>query len=738
MGDKFERLFANFLVTEPQYKEWFSDVWMWTEWPDRGKKPDTGIDLVAKERLTGELCAIQCKFYSPAHRLEKSDLDSFFATSGKHPFTSRIVVSTTDNWSKHAEDLLNNQQVPVSRIRVQDLEESCVDWSQFSLNRPDRMKLRAKKKLRPHQKLALQKVMGGLATADRGKLIMACGTGKTFTALKIAERIAADQPQKGARILFLVPSIALLSQALIEWCAQSETPLHCFGVCSDTAVGKSSDTEDIRVHDLPFPATTNARKLAAQMQLVARKSPMTVVFGTYQSIATIHDAQKKHDLPAFDLIICDEAHRTTGVKLSGEDDSHFVRVHDAAYISARKRLYMTATPRIYADSAKSKAEEADATVCSMDDEKLYGKDLHRLGFGEAVANGLLSDYKVMVLAVDEKFVSKAFQRQLARDGELNMDDAVRITGCWNGLAKRVAVNPEDPAASTDNDPAPMRRAVAFSRTIKDSQRISQLFAGVVDKYITQASEDDRDNLLRCEADHVDGTMNALKRSGKLDWLKADTEGKGNICRILSNARCLAEGVDVPALDAVMFLNPRNSVVDVVQSVGRVMRTSPGKKYGYIILPVGVPGDVPPEVALQDNDKYRVVWQVLQALRAHDDRFNATINKIELNDKRPDNIQIIGVGGGPSDDEGGAGVGAATPVQAEFAFPNLEGWRDAIFAKIVLKCGDRRYWESWASDVSKIAERHITRIKALVDGADTKPRRAFEKFLAGLRSNLNPA
>jgi len=739
LGDKFERLIANYLVTEPQYQERFSDVWMWSEWPGRGNQPDTGIDLVAKERYTGGLCAIQCKFYDPTHRLEKEDLDSFFATSGKHPFTSRIVVSTTDNWSKHAEELLNNQQVPANRIRAQDLENSAVDWSRFSLNRPDLMTLRLKKKLRPHQVKALKAVMEGLSTADRGKLIMACGTGKTLTALKIAEQFAArEQGPYAGRVLFLVPSIALIAQALAEWTTQSETPLHCFAVCSDTAVGKRKDNEDIRLHDLPFPATTDARKLAQQTTILAGKKPLTVVFSTYQSIATIHEAQAKHGLPAFDLVICDEAHRTTGVTLTGQDESHFVRVHDTAYIKANKRLYMTATPRIYADSAKSKAEEANATLCSMDDENLYGKELHRLGFGEAVGAGLLADYKVMVLAVDEKFVSKAFQKQLARDSELNLDDAVRITGCWNGLAKRVAVNASDPATSMENDSTPMRRAVAFSHTIKDSQRITQLFAGVVDKYLEQAAEEERDGLLRCEVEHVDGTMNALKRGDKLDWLKADTSTQGAVCRILSNARCLSEGVDVPALDAVLFLNPRNSVVDVVQSVGRVMRTVPGKKYGYIILPVGIPADVSPEVALQDNDKYKVVWQVLQALRAHDDRFNATINKIELNQTRPDNIQVIGVGGGAGESDDSGTTGTTKLVQASFAFPNLDEWRDAIFAKIVLRCGDRRYWESWAKDVSQIAERHITRIKALLEAADEKPRKAFERFLAGLRSNLNPA
>lgn len=743
MGDKFERLIANYLVTDPLQKERFSDVWLWSEWPGRGNQPDTGIDLVAKELYTGEFCAIQCKFYAKGHTVQKADIDSFFTASGKKPFTSRMIVATTE-FGKHAEEAMVNQQPPVQRIRLEDLESSAIDWTQFSLNRPDKMKLRARKQLRPHQTKARENVMAGLATADRGKMVMACGTGKTFTSLKIAEMFASGAkpwPEHShnatGMVLFLVPSIALLSQTLMDWSAECELGMHCFAVCSDTAVGKSSDTEDIRIHDLPFPATTDARKLATQIGAFAGKKPLTVVFSTYQSIQTIADAQQKHGAPAFDLIICDEAHRTTGVILEEGDESSFVKVHDRTFIQGTKRLYMTATPRIFSEGSKAKAEENSVMVCSMDDTTLYGEELHRLGFGEAVGAGLLADYKVMVLAVDEKFVSKTFQSQLAVDGELSLDDVVKITGCWNGLSKRMARDAEGNDLSGDD--APMRRGVAFSRSIKDSKRLTDLFAGVVKQY-TDAAEahGSEENLLSCEVDHVDGTMNMLTRSRKLDWLKADTSSDGSMCRILSNARCLSEGVDVPALDAVLFLNPRNSVVDVVQSVGRVMRVAPGKKYGYIILPIGIPADVPPEEALKDNQKYKVVWQVLQALRAHDDRFNATVNKIDVNKARPDNIQVIGVGGGPGDEEVGKGAGQAQPVQMRFDFPHLEEWRDAIFAKIVLKCGDRRYWESWAKDVSAIAERHITRIKALLEGSDKSHRKAFDEFLKGLQTNLNPS
>ena len=422
--------------------------------------------------------------------------------------------------------------------------------------------------------------------------------------------------------------------------------------------------------------------------------------------------------------------------MGGEDESAFVKVHDADFLKGTKRLYMTATPRIYGDEAKSKAKEASAEIASMDDPAMFGQELHRLGFGEAVGKSLLSDYKVLVLAVDEKYVSKTFQKQIAsKHNELNLEDATKITGCWNGLEKRFEAAKSD--VDLQGDVNPMHRAVAFSRSIKDSEKFVEQFGQIVAAY---KEEHPDGRVLEIEADHVDGTFDALRRGALLDWLKA--ESPANTCRILSNARCLSEGVDVPALDAVLFLNPRNSVIDVVQSVGRVMRRAEGKRYGYIVLPIGIPADKTPEEALKDNEKYKVVWQVLQALRAHDDRFNATINQLELNKKRPDNIQVIGVGGGAGDESAGESNGDGKPklreVQGAFAFPNLDEWKDAIYAKMVKKVGETAYLETWAGEVAthRRAARHANQ------GAGRRPegeaRKEFEKFLAGLQQNLNPA
>ena len=763
-GTSFERLVRQFLLTDPRYAERFDDVWMWCDWPDRGARPDRGIDLVARERETGELCAVQCKFYDPQTGvITKNDVDSFLAESGTGEFTSRLFVSTTERWNSAAEETVSRQAIPVSRVGLEDLFNSTIDWDSFSLETPEVMIRTGGKSLREHQKRALDAVSAGLSTADRGKLIMACGTGKTFTSLRIAEAMAGP----GGRVLFLVPSIALLSQTLMEWSAESQVPLRSFAVCSDAKVGKrrkrTSLSEDISVVDLAIPATTDGEALANRLTRrpapVNGTAPMTVVFSTYQSIDAVAQAQEL-GAPGFDLVICDEAHRTTGATVSGTDESAFVRVHNNAYIHASKRLYMTATPRIYDDTTKARAGQKNAILASMDDIETYGKELFRLGFGEAVSRSLLTDYKVLVLTVSEDQIADQMQSSLAQDGQLTLDDAARIVGCWNALAKR-SVNTTD----YGKDIQPMRTAVAFARDIKTSKRFASSFRNVAEDYrltLTDEPEgpelpDDADDvdpdspvqmrLGSVEVRHVDGSMNIMERNGLLSWLSGDlgvpapprqassnseSEEASVSCRILSNARCLSEGVDVPALDAVMFLSPRKSQVDIVQSVGRVMRLAPGKQYGYIILPVAIPSGMSPEDVLSDNDTFRVVWEVLQALRAHDERFDAMVNKIDLNQSKPDKIAIIDPFGAPGDDDDSSGT--PTPQQAAFDLGALGKWREAIYARLVQKVGSRRYWEQWAKDVADIAARHRTRLAKRVQ--DPEVAGEFERFLAALRANLN--
>lgn len=744
MGSHFERLMQAFLKTEPKYANLFDEVWLWSEYPERGGRVDTGVDLVARSRDNGELTAIQCKFFSPGTTVTKAMVDSFLAASGKSredgtpEFSARLVISTSDAWGKNAREAIKDQSIPVERLRVQDLDESSIDWSQFVWSKPSELPTKTRKEPFDYQRLAIDNVLEGFKSHDRGKLIMACGTGKTFTSLKVVE----ESVPLGGTVLFLVPSIALLSQTLNEWTAQAnpDVKLRSFAVCSDVSVGKRQDDEDIQVTDLAYPATTNAATLVKKVGEGENDRRLTVIFSTYQSLPVVSKAQNL-GLSEFDLIVCDEAHRTTGAALTEEDQSFFMKVHDQGFVQSKRRLYMTATPRIFADGTRQKAEEIGAVIADMNDEKLFGPEFHRLGFGEAVNMNRLTDYKVLVLAVDEGMVAERFQVMMANDDfELNLEDTAKIVGTWNGLAKRSVIPGE-----YDEDPSPMRRAVMFAKDIKTSQMLADSFQSIVDGEIARVTGKDADasGLLRAEVRHVDGTQSMLLRNEKLDWLKEET-GE-NTVRILSNAKCLSEGVDVPALDAVLFMNPRKSVVDVVQSVGRVMRKMQGKKFGYVILPIGVPAGVEPDQALNDNKKYKVVWQVLQALRAHDERFDAEVNKIGTSKSSRLQVDVIGKGGSGSGDDdsfGGEGndeteVADKINTRLQLDFSKIEAWRDAILSKIVQKVGDKRYWESWAKDVAEIAAAHTTRINALLEGDNERVKREFESFLEGLRLNLNP-
>ena len=753
-GSYFEELIRTYFRNEPRFADLYSDVWLFSDWAKGHgfSAKDTGIDLVAKTRGTEEFHAIQCKCYAEDYRVRKADIDSFFTASGQKPFTLRYIVTTTNDWSDNAENSLHSQQPPVYKIDLLDLENSQIDWAKYQPSAAAPV-LKPKKELRAHQTSAKGKVVTGLESADRGKLIMACGTGKTFTSLKIAEEVAG----KDKRVLFLVPSLNLLSQTLTEWTQESAIPLHSFAVCSDVEVGKKRNKDEDIVetfaHELRYPATTDAKRLAVEMAKRHDAQHMSVVFSTYHSLDVIARAQSLHGLPPFDLVICDEAHRTTGASFEGDSESNFVKIHDNDFIRAAKRLYMTATPRIYGDMAKATAEKDNTVLYDMNNEAQFGKQLHVITFSEAVQLKLLTDYKVIVLTIDEAHVSARIQQLLKDDSnQLKVDDAARIIGCWKALAKQGLT--ED----LSSDPEPMRRAVAFCQVIERSSGrthkvSSKQIAGMFDKVVAAyQAQENSDNTLLCQADHVDGGMNASQKEEKLNWLKAASPD--NTCRILSNVRCLSEGVDVPALDAVLFLTPRNSQVDVVQSVGRVMRNAPGKKRGYVILPVVIPVGMEPHEALNDNKVYKVVWQVLQALRSHDDTFDAMINKIDLTGHDTRKMEVIAItdkaqkkstsskdSSGKSSGKGGDSIGTATTplpglVQTDLQFQVTELER-ALYAKVVKKCGNPNHWEEWAADIAKIAKTHISRITQIVGNpANTKECEAFTSFANELRDDLN--
>lgn len=747
-GTKFEELIRSYLFMLPKFHGLFSKVWLWHDFPfrkDFGSGHDLGIDLVALT-VSGEYWAIQCKCYASDTYITKESVDTFLSTSGKkfsdnelipRTFSRRLWIATTDKWSDNAESTLENQVPPVMKIGLLDLANSPVDWAAVEAKaHGTTSKPKEPRKPFEHQEEAIEAAHKHFAVNNRGKLIMACGTGKTYTSLKIAEK---EVDAKGL-VLFLVPSIALLGQTLNEWTSNAATPIRPMCVCSDAEVSrKHKQTEDggYSVTDLAFPASTNVETIVRQFKelnlLSKTNGGFRVVFSTYQSLPQVIAAQKalnaeKAHQADFDLVICDEAHRTTGAAAKGSEESAFILVHEDSNLIAKKRMYMTATPRVYNDRIKDDAAASDVYLCSMDNEAIYGKEFYRIGFGKAVDKGLLSDYKVLILTVPD--IPKELKAAVnASNGEIKMDDAAKLVGCVNALSKQLV---KDSQSVREVDPSLMHKAVAFCANINASKQIVNSFNALRGEYYSSLTPEERAERVAIEADHVDGSMGAGKRQQKLAWLDG-VSPETNTCHILSNVRCLSEGVDVPSLDAILFLSARNSQVDVVQSVGRVMRKAPGKKFGYVIIPVVVPPEMSPEEALDNSDVYNVVWTVLNALRAHDDHFDAEINKIDLNQKGSEKIvvSVIGKGGGKGD--GGEGISKSEPkkVQGEFDL------KAAIYAKMVKKVGTRRYWSLWAEEVAKIASRHSERMREIIATPGAR-RDEFLKFLDSLKENLNPA
>ena len=757
----------SWLLTDPRYNE-LEKVWLWEEFPGRKDfgGTDTGIDLVAKTEM-GDYWAIQCKCYAEDAAIDKPAVDSFLATSSRTfinevtfqttRFSNRVWISTTNHWGSNAEEAIRNQEPPVTRVGMADLESSPVDWQKLMDGLTGNSALVEGKKPRKHQLDAISKAYTHYIVDgnDRGKLIMACGTGKTYTSLLIAEQLLGN---KGL-VLFMVPSIALLGQSLNAWSADAKSPIKAVCICSDSKAsrktGKDFDDMDDSIIDLAVPASTNPQSIASQLKKYRDHDGLVVVFSTYQSIDTVSAAQQEilsetnGTYGIFNFIICDEAHRTTGVKITDRDESNFTKIHSDDNVQGRKRLYMTATPRLYGESAKIKASEKDCILCSMDDKALYGEEFYRVNFSYAVQNGLLTDYKVLVLTVSEDDVPDNIKRDITNSTtELNFDDTSKLIGVINGLSKMIQ---GDDHRTWDADPRMMRRAVAFCSSIGSETKAgtSKYVASVLPRISAQYEENlDAESLshtVSVTTKHIDGSMNSQERNGILQWL-AEEPGNERECRVVTNVRCLSEGVDVPSLDAVLFLSARNSQVDVVQSVGRVMRTfhkglPDEKKYGYIIIPIVVPSDVSAEEALDNNKTFDVVWAILNALRSHDDRFNAMVNKIALNKQKPNKqsytpsvtIGRPGLGFQEGSEEARQMENAEIARQLELRFGELQ---DGMYAKLVEKCGDRLYWENWAKEIGLIAHKFIERISKLIQSGVHK--KAFNEYLKGLQRDLNPS
>ncbi len=752
-GSLFEKISKQFLQEHDSANE-YESIDLWHDWKLRGNERDKGIDIVIMTS-NKEYIAVQCKFHQ--NSISYNDISPFLTQLlsgvGEVRFKKGIIISTshlTSEALKAIEQIRSTGMgIDIDEITEEDFIYSRIDWEKFDPTKTeDEIPLCDKKRPRPHQTEAIEKTKEYFSDPKnaRGKLIMACGTGKTYTSLKIMEALDPKIT------LFLTPSIALLSQTFREYAQEKSEPFYASIVCSDDKVGKSKneDNDDIKFSELPINASTRLKDILSVHEKAQKENKRFIIFSTYQSALRIKEAQEA-GLNEIDLIICDEAHRTVGAMYSTnerDDKNAFTLCHSDENIKAKKRLYMTATPKVYSESSKAKAKESDNVIYSMDDTEVFGDEIYTLNFERAIALDLLTDYKVIILAVRSEnlsgvtnSVNKKISQLKAKGTKLdkkliNNEFVCKIVGTHKGLAKQDLIvlddkNKEDHNLQNKADTFVSQRAISFCKSIQTSKNIKDSFETIMECYDEELKKKSFKNL-KISIDHIDGTMNCKERLEKLENLN---QFKSNTCKVLSNARCLSEGVDVPALDSVIFFDGKSAMVDIIQAVGRVMRKAKNKKRGYIILPIALAeSEINNLDEAVNNTNFKNIWKVLKALRSHD---SSLVDEATFKEK----IKIFGSddASNPDDEEelqkDKTEQTPNDPKQAQktlFDAILLQDLADAVYNVMPTKLGDRNYWENFAKKTGNIARTLNERLKDIFG----KNPEFFHGFLDSLRENIH--
>ncbi len=758
-GSWFEKVSKRFLKEHDSADE-YESIDLWSDWELRGKEGDRGIDMVITT-TSKEYIAVQCKFHQDS--VSYNDLSTFLSKLqsgvGEVGFKKGIIISTSNlssNALEEIEQIRKSKGIDIVEITEEDFIYSQIDWEKFDPTQTQgEIPLCDKKKPRPHQIEAIKATKEYFSNPKntRGKLIMACGTGKTYTSLKIMEALDPKIT------LFLAPSIALLSQTFREYAQEKSEPFYASIVCSDDKVGKGKknknddDTDDINFSELPNKPSTRPEDILSVQKKAQKENKRFIIFSTYQSALRIKEAQEV-GLGEIDLIICDEAHRTVGAMYSSnerDDKNAFTLCHSDGNIKAKKRLYMTATPKVYSESSKARAKESDNAIYSMDDGEIFGEEIYTLNFTRAIALDLLTDYKVMILAVRKEnlsgvtnSVNQKISRLEAKGTKLdkkliNNEFVCKIIGTHKGLAKQDLIalddeNKQDHNLQNKNDTTPSQRAISFCKSINTSKNIKDSFETIMECYDEELKKKSFKNL-EIKIDHIDGTMNCKVRLEKLEELNTF---KPNTCKVLSNARCLSEGVDVPALDSIVFFDGKSAMVDIIQAVGRVMRKAKHKKRGYIILPIALEeSEIENLDEAVNNTNFKNIWKVIKALRSHDP---SLVDEATFREK----IKIFG-----SDDNGNDETNQddeepqkdktdkteQDPKQAQktlFDAILLQDLANAVYNVMPTKLGDRNYWENFTKKTGNIARTLNSRLKDIFE----KNPEFFHGFLDSLRGNIH--
>ncbi len=733
-GSLFEKISKQFLQEHDSANE-YESIDLWSDWELRGKERDRGIDIVITTS-NKEYIAVQCKFHQ--NSISYNDISPFLTQLlsgvGEIRFKKGIIISSshlTSEALKAIEQIRSTGMgIDIDEITEEDFIYSRIDWEKFDPTKTeDELPLCDKKRPRPHQTEAIEETKKYFSDPKnaRGKLIMACGTGKTYTSLKIMEILDPKIT------LFLAPSIALLSQTFREYAQEKSEPFYASIVCSDDKVGKSKDedNDDIKFSELPIKPSTRLEDILSVHEKAQKENKRFIIFSTYQSALRIKEAQEA-GLNEIDLIICDEAHRTVGAMYSSnerDDKNAFTLCHSDKNIKAKKRLYMTATPKVYSESSKAKAKESDNVIYSMDDADTFGEEIYTLNFSKAIALDLLTDYKVIILAVRSKnlsgvtnSVNKKISQLEAKGTKLdkkliNNEFVCKIVGTHKGLAKQDLIvlddeNKEDHNLQNKTDTAPSQRAINFCKSIQTSKNIKDSFETIMECYDEELKKKSFKNL-KISIDHIDGTMNCKDRLEKLEKLN---EFQPNTCKVLSNARCLSEGVDVPALDSIVFFDGKSAMVDIIQAVGRVMRKAKNKKRGYIILPIALEeSEIKNLDEAVNNTNFKNIWKVIKALRSHDP---SLVDEATFKEK----IKIFGSDDGKKQDD----------EKTLFDAILLQDLADAMYNVMPTKLGDRNYWENFATKTGNIAKTLNSRLKDIFE----KNPEIFHGFLDSLRGNIH--
>ena len=753
-GRQFEVALRQALRVHPA--EWgmsrFEDVWLWRDWPQLGKfgynKSDIGIDLVARTNETWgdkKFVAIQAKYGLSS--ISTAQINSFLAASDNaNVFGERVLVADRQI-AQTGEDKLEKANPRCQILRLYDIDEWVEDWRMYIPHQINELEIDFKQHvLRPYQAEALEAITNNFVENDRGKLILPCGTGKSFIALKVAEEVVGA----GKTVLYLVPSISLMGQMMREWSRHRSIEHQYVGICSDVSTGENPDLKKegyLRgaFSELYMPVTTELEKISDALAHAVPHEKMRVVFSTYQSSIKIVDALKTQALGnfRFDLAICDEAHRTTGIEASAQskekNTKRFQLVHANENISVKKRLYMTATPRVFAENVKKRIEEKsfDGQSYSMDDEETFGPEVFQMSFARAIDGGWLSDYRVVVIGVSEQdYLDKAKDNPITfENGKLvNAETIVRLAGCWDALATPDSqdYNPNRNLGELAQDTHQhARSAIAFTSRVPHSKLAAELWRDVA-TWHQNVSEGGAKTYLNLTVDHLEAKTPSSERNTLIESLRQATSDGD--CRILTNVGVLSEGVDIPALDAIVFLQSRSSPVDVTQAVGRVMRRAEGKKIGYVVIPVVVPAfqdifahdeEVSAEQLLSASD-FKPVWDVVRALRSHDERIAHMLEARTM----PIELRI------PTKRLGTNGGNGQQTVSVSI-FPDAIDKLNKHFSSVMLDvCGDRHMYPNWGDKAGTVSKQIKIRLDALIENYP-KVRKEFELFHESLQVSVSP-